>query len=71
MISLLRTAGRPAALRFLAAAIDLAGQCPVECARILAKHGVTKPVEYPDFSTEENARNVIKPFVEGTPPKLP
>ena len=58
-------------MRILAAAIDLAGQCRVECARILARHGVTKPVEYPDFSTKEKAQAVIKPFVEGKPPKLP
>ena len=57
-------------VRILAAAIDLAGQCRVECARILAKHGVTKPVEYPDFSTKEKAQTLIKPFVDGKPPKL-
>jgi nitrite reductase (cytochrome c-552) len=57
--------------RILSAAIDLAGQCRVECVRILAKHGVTKPVEYPDFSTKEKAQSAIAPFVEGKPPKLP
>jgi nitrite reductase (cytochrome c-552) len=57
-------------VRILAASIDLAGQCRVECARILAKHGVDKPVEYPDFSTKEKAQTLIKPFVDGTPPKL-
>jgi nitrite reductase (cytochrome c-552) len=57
-------------VRILAAAIDLAGQCRVECARILARHGVTKPVEYPDFSTKDKAQSLIKPFVEGTPAKL-
>ena len=57
-------------MRILAAAIDLAGQCRVECARILAKHGVSKPVEYPNFSTKEKAQSAIKPFVEGKPPKL-
>jgi nitrite reductase (cytochrome c-552) len=57
-------------MRILADAIDLAGQCRVECARILAKHGVTKPVAYPDFSTKEKAQELIKPFVEGKPPKL-
>ena len=56
--------------RILAAALDLAGQCRVECARILAKHGVSKPVEYPDFSTKEKAQSLIKPFVDGKPPKL-
>jgi len=57
-------------MRILAAALDLAGQCRAECARILAKHGVSKPVEYPDFSTKEKAQALIKPFVEGKPPKL-
>lgn len=57
-------------VRILAASIDLAGQCRVECARILAKHGVKKPVDYPDFSTKEKAQTLIKPFVDGTPPKL-
>jgi nitrite reductase (cytochrome c-552) len=57
-------------VRILAAAIDLAGQCRVECIRILAGHGVTKPVAYPDFSTKDKAQGLIKPFVEGKPPKL-
>jgi len=42
----------------------------VECARILAKHGVTKPVAYPDFSTKEKAQTLVKPFIDGKPPKL-
>ena len=29
-------------MRILAAAIDLAGQCRVECVRILARHGVSQ-----------------------------
>ncbi len=57
-------------MRILAEAIDLAGQCRVECARILAKHGTTKPIDYPDFSTKEKAQMLIKLFSEGTPPKL-
>ena len=57
-------------MRILAAAIDLAGQCRVECARILAGHGVSKPVEYPDFSTKEKAQKQIRAFIDGTPPKL-
>jgi nitrite reductase (cytochrome c-552) len=57
-------------VRVLASAIDLAGQCRVECARILAKHGVVKPVGYPDFSTKEKAQTLIKPFIDGKPPKL-
>jgi nitrite reductase (cytochrome c-552) len=57
-------------MRILANAIDLAGQCRVECARILAKHGVTDPVQYPDTSSKEKAQAVIKQFIDGTPPKL-
>ncbi len=57
-------------VRILAASIDLAGQCRIECARILAKHGVSQPVAYPDFSTKEKAQAVIQPFVEGRPTPL-
>lgn len=57
-------------VRILAASIDLAGQCRIECARILAKHGVEKPIAYPDFSTKEKAQTLIKQFVDGTPPSL-
>jgi len=47
------------------------GKClEVERSRILAKHSVSKPVEYPDFSTKEKAQTLIKPFVDGKPPKL-
>lgn len=57
-------------VRILAASLDFAGQCRVECARILAAHGITKPIAYPDFSTKEKAQALIKPFVDGKPPKL-
>ena len=57
-------------MRILAAAVDLAGQARVECARILARHGVTAPVEYPDFSTKEKAQELVARFVAGKPPKL-
>ena len=56
--------------RVLAAAVDLAGQCRVESARILARHGVTTPVEYPDFSTKEKAQALVEQFIDGTPPDL-
>jgi nitrite reductase (cytochrome c-552) len=56
--------------RILAAAIDLAGQCRVECARILARHGVTKPVNYPDFGDKQKAQALIEQFNSGRPPKL-
>ncbi len=57
-------------MRILAAAVDLAGQCRIQCARILGRHGVTKPVEYPDFSSKEKAQAVIQQFIDGKPPKL-
>lgn len=57
-------------MRILAAAIDLAGQCRVECARILARHGVARSVDYPDCSTKKKAQAVIKLFLDGKPPKL-
>jgi nitrite reductase (cytochrome c-552) len=56
--------------RILASAVDLAGQCRVECARILAKHGHTEPVNYPDYSTKEKAQELNKLFIDGKPPKL-
>jgi nitrite reductase (cytochrome c-552) len=57
-------------VRILAASLDLAGQCRIECTRILAKHGVSKPINYPDFSSKEKSQTLIKPFIEGKPPKL-
>lgn len=56
--------------RILSAAIDLAGQCRVECARILARHGYNEPVKYPDYSTKEKDQALNKEFIEGRPPKL-
>jgi nitrite reductase (cytochrome c-552) len=52
-------------MRILAAALNIAGQCRVECVRILARHGITKPVAYPDFDTKEKAQALMKQFVEG------
>ena len=57
-------------MRLLGAAVDLAGQCRVECARILARNGVTEPVQYPDFSTKEKAQALVKRFLDGEPPAL-
>jgi len=42
----------------------------VQCARILAKHGHTDPVKYPDYSTKEKAEAVNKPFIDKKPPNL-
>ena len=57
-------------LRILAAALDLAGQARSEASRILAKHGITDPIIYPDVSTKEKAQAVEQLFVKGTPPNL-
>jgi nitrite reductase (cytochrome c-552) len=57
-------------MRILESSVDLAGQCRIHCARILAKHGITEPVKYPDTSSKEKAQAVIKQFLDGKPPKL-
>ena len=57
-------------MRILAAAVDLAGQARLQCSRVLAKHGVTGPVVYPDVGTKEKAQSVIKQFIDGKTPKL-
>jgi nitrite reductase (cytochrome c-552) len=57
-------------LRVLSGAIDLAGECRVECARILARHGISEPVQYPDFSTKEKAQALEESFRSGNPPRL-
>ncbi|HLA83881.1 MAG TPA: ammonia-forming cytochrome c nitrite reductase subunit c552 [Thermoguttaceae bacterium] len=57
-------------MRILGAAVDTAGQCRVEAARILAKHGVTGPVAYPDFSTKAKAQALAKAFADGKGPNL-
>ncbi len=57
-------------LRVLAASLDLAGQCRVECTRILARHGIAEPVAYPDFSTKAKAQAIDAAFRQGKPPQL-
>jgi len=58
------------AVQVLAETIDLAGQCRVQCAQILARQGVLGPIRYPDISTKEKAQAVVKAFREKTPPNL-
>lgn len=57
-------------LRVLNAAVDLAGQARLESARVLARHGVTEPVKYPDLSTKEKAQALLKSIAEGKMPEL-
>jgi nitrite reductase (cytochrome c-552) len=57
-------------MRVLESAVELAGECRVVCARVLAKHGVTEPIAYPDFSSKEKAQALVKQFKDGAPPKL-
>ena len=57
-------------MRILEAAVDLGGQCRIACTRLLAQHGVTQPVAYPDTSSKEKAQALIQQFIDGQPPKL-
>jgi nitrite reductase (cytochrome c-552) len=56
--------------RILTGSVDLSGQARLECARILARHGDTKALAYPDYSTKEKAQALVKAFADGKPPKL-
>lgn len=57
-------------MRILEAAVDLGSQSRIACTRILAQHGVTAPVNYPDTSSKEKAQAVLQQFLDGQPPKL-
>jgi nitrite reductase (cytochrome c-552) len=57
-------------MRILASSLDTAGQCRVECARILARHGIIGPIRYPDYSTKAKAQALAKAFAEGKGPRL-
>lgn len=57
-------------MRVLQAAVDLAGRARLEATRILARHGVTEPVQYPDWSTKPKAQAILAAFQEGKPPRL-
>ncbi|MBN2023974.1 MAG: ammonia-forming cytochrome c nitrite reductase subunit c552 [Pirellulales bacterium] len=57
-------------LRILAAAVELAEECRLTCARLLARKGHAEPVAYPDCSTKEKAQAVLKQYLDGKPPKL-
>ncbi len=57
-------------VRILGSSNDLAQECRVMCARILASEGYDRPVQYPDFGSKETAQTLIKAFIDKTPPKL-
>ena len=57
-------------MRVLEAAVDVGAQCRLECARVLARHGITAAVEYPDYSSKEKAQALNKAFAEGKAPVL-
>lgn len=57
-------------MRVLQAAVDLAGRARLEASRVLARHGVTEPVQYPDWSSRQKAEAVLASFQKGTPPRL-
>lgn len=59
-------------LRVLNAAVDLAGQARLVAARLLAQHGVTQPVRYPDFSTKDKAQALVARYLDpnATVPEL-
>jgi len=56
--------------RILATALDRAAQVRVACARILARHGFTDEVLYPDYDSKPKAQAVVQMFVAGTKPLL-
>lgn len=56
--------------RVLAVALEKGAEVRRQCGKILAKHGYTEEVIYPDFSTKELAQALTKTFVEGNPPAL-
>ena len=56
--------------RILTTALDRAAEVRIVCTRILAKHGYTDEVAYPEFGTKTNADTVVNQFVTGEKPSL-
>ena len=56
--------------RILTTALDRAAGVRIACAKILAKHGYTDEVVYPNYSSRSRADAVVKQFVEGERPSL-
>lgn len=57
-------------LRILGASVDIAQEARVEAAKILARHGYTEAVDYPDFSTKEKAQAINQRYVKNDRPSL-
>ncbi|MDA3962769.1 MAG: ammonia-forming cytochrome c nitrite reductase subunit c552 [Planctomycetota bacterium] len=56
--------------RILQDATNLAQDCRRACAQVLAKHGYTDDVAYPDYSSKERAQALIGLFAKGEGPSL-
>ncbi|MBN2476289.1 MAG: ammonia-forming cytochrome c nitrite reductase subunit c552 [Pirellulales bacterium] len=56
--------------RILTAAVELAQECRVQCARMLAQKGYTEPVRYPDYADKQKAQALNQRFLDGKPPTL-
>ena len=50
--------------RILGTSIDKAQEARLLLSRILAAHGINKPVAFPDFSTKEKAQKIVWPDLE-------
>jgi nitrite reductase (cytochrome c-552) len=57
-------------VRILATALDRAAQVRIACAQILARHGYTDEVLYPDVSTMTRARAAVDQFLSDERPSL-
>lgn len=57
-------------MRVLDASVDLGAQSRLDCAQVLARHGVTEAVRYPDYSSKEKAQALNQAFIDGKPPVL-
>jgi nitrite reductase (cytochrome c-552) len=56
--------------RILTTSLDRAAEIRITCAQILAKHGYTGEVLYPDCGTKARATAVVDKFVSGEKPSL-
>ena len=56
--------------RILAVALDKSAEVRRQCVQILARHGYTDDVIYPDFSTKQKAQVLSQQFLDQTAPSL-